>query len=70
MAAPHRQQPEGDDETRRHDGRGEQPDQQAAAGEAEAVEGPGESNADDKRQCGRQRRLQGCDVDEVAEIDA
>ena len=68
-AAPDRQQAERDDETRRDDGRGEEADDEGSPGKPQAVERPGESDADDQREYGREHRLQRRDVNEVAEID-
>ena len=69
-ATPDGEEAEGDDNAGRDDGRGEEADDQRAAGKAQAVEGPGEGDADEKREDGREARLQRGDVDEVADVGA
>ena len=49
------EQAEGDDEAGGDDGGGEEADDQVAAGKAQAVERPGERDADDEREDGRER---------------
>ena len=62
-AAPDADQAEGDDEAGGDDGGGEEADDEPAAGKAQTVERPGEGDADEQREDGRERRLQRRDVD-------
>ena len=67
-AAPNGEEAEGNDQAGSDDGRGEEADDEGAAGKAQPVERPGERGPDDERENGRERRLQRGDVDEVADI--
>jgi len=70
IAPPDGKEAEGDDHARRNDGRGEEADDEIAAGETQAIERPGEGRADDEREDRGKTSLQAGHAQKMGDVDA